>query len=160
MVLGDRENQHIQTTQTFASLSSLPLSIPPMFRSKKTKSSKTPSICASYEALSAARLIRFQDNTVVTASELWREQPVLFQVARRPGCQFCREEAAILESRRSIITDKLVSINAASLLDHYLLMLILTISPLEHSHYRDLSRTSRCRRVYTRLFSTSRRCIY
>ncbi|KAF9416581.1 hypothetical protein BGZ76_004623 [Entomortierella beljakovae] len=60
-----------------------------------------------YDAIKDITLTDFlnADKTVTTfnASDLWKDKPVILFVARRPGCQFCREEAHYLLEHRDII---------------------------------------------------------
>ncbi|RKP27269.1 AhpC/TSA antioxidant enzyme-domain-containing protein [Syncephalis pseudoplumigaleata] len=62
---------------------------------------------ASYDQLRNITLTRFSDGTQVAAPHLWENQAALLQIARRPGCTFCREEAALIEARRDIIEKQL-----------------------------------------------------
>ncbi|KAI9590882.1 AhpC/TSA antioxidant enzyme-domain-containing protein [Syncephalis fuscata] len=62
---------------------------------------------ATYEQLRGITLTRFSDNSQIAAPTLWQNQPALLQIARRPGCTFCREEAALIDERRATIEDKL-----------------------------------------------------
>ncbi|KAF9955829.1 hypothetical protein BGZ72_003384 [Mortierella alpina] len=39
----------------------------------------------------------------LSAHEIWKNQPAVVIVIRRPGCQFCREEARILDANREVI---------------------------------------------------------
>ncbi|KAF9184477.1 hypothetical protein BGZ50_003645 [Haplosporangium sp. Z 11] len=41
------------------------------------------------------------------AHEIWKDQSTIVIVIRRPGCQFCREEARIFDSNRKLIEQRM-----------------------------------------------------
>ncbi|KAF9433951.1 hypothetical protein BGZ76_008761 [Entomortierella beljakovae] len=43
----------------------------------------------------------------LSAQELWKDQPTVVIVIRRPGCQFCREEARIFDENRKLIEESM-----------------------------------------------------
>jgi alpha/beta superfamily hydrolase len=72
--------------------------------------SSTTAFKATYDQLRNITLTRFSDGAQVAAPLLWESQAALLQIARRPGCAFCREEAGLIEERRDIIERQLVII--------------------------------------------------
>ncbi|KAG0268457.1 hypothetical protein DFQ27_006685 [Actinomortierella ambigua] len=68
--------------------------------------SAKPTARTSYDQIRSIQLVDFLDiptERTFEASELWKDKPVIIVVIRRPGCQFCREEATALSSHRDII---------------------------------------------------------
>lgn len=72
--------------------------------------SSTTAFKATYGQLCNITLTRFSDGSQVAAPLLWENQAALLQIARRPGCTFCREETRLIEARRDIIERQLVII--------------------------------------------------
>ncbi|KAF9924318.1 hypothetical protein FBU30_005684 [Linnemannia zychae] len=63
-------------------------------------------IKTNYKDIRDITLTDFLDvdtETTLTAHELWKDQATVVIVIRRPGCQFCREEARIFDAQRQII---------------------------------------------------------
>ncbi|KAF9097965.1 hypothetical protein BGX23_007503 [Mortierella sp. AD031] len=60
----------------------------------------------SYKDIRDIALVDFLDvetEQTLSAHELWRDQATVVIVIRRPGCQFCREEARIFDAQRQTI---------------------------------------------------------
>jgi hypothetical protein len=62
---------------------------------------------AVFSTIKTTVLSELGTNTKITASTLWQDKPVLIHLVRRPGCQFCREQASVLVANRDLITTKL-----------------------------------------------------
>ncbi|KAF9972412.1 hypothetical protein BGZ73_004454 [Actinomortierella ambigua] len=59
----------------------------------------------SYDRIRSIQLVDFLNTPTersFEASDLWKDKPTIVIVIRRPGCQFCREEATALNSHRDI----------------------------------------------------------
>ncbi|KAG0051252.1 hypothetical protein BGZ83_003959 [Gryganskiella cystojenkinii] len=64
---------------------------------------ETPRIKTRYEDIKDVPLTEFlnvSQETTFPAHTLWQEKPTVVIVIRRPGCQFCREEAQIFNAQR------------------------------------------------------------
>ncbi|RUS23751.1 hypothetical protein BC938DRAFT_474677 [Jimgerdemannia flammicorona] len=78
------------------------------FAATRTIMATATIVTTRYELLKDIELKSFEmDARSFKASELWKSKPVLVLVTRRPGCQFCREEAKELAARRDLIQNKL-----------------------------------------------------
>ncbi|KAF9918930.1 hypothetical protein BX616_004202 [Lobosporangium transversale] len=67
-------------------------------------------IKTKYSDIRDVTLVDFLDVSTETSFpsyELWKYQPTIIIVIRRPGCQFCREEAKIFHENRQIIEENL-----------------------------------------------------
>ena len=62
---------------------------------------------STYDFIKNATLTDILTNTTYTAKSLWSQQPVLFHLIRRPGCHFCREQAALLYANSNLISSRL-----------------------------------------------------
>ncbi|KAG0226842.1 hypothetical protein BGW42_003324 [Actinomortierella wolfii] len=63
-----------------------------------------------YNQIRSIKLVDFLNKSterVFEANELWKDKPTVVVVIRRPGCQFCREEATALNSHREIFENTL-----------------------------------------------------
>ncbi|KAG9065183.1 hypothetical protein KI688_002505 [Linnemannia hyalina] len=59
-----------------------------------------------YTAIKDVVLTDFLDKepeTTFKASDIWKDQPAIVVVIRRPGCPFCREEVRIIDDHRELI---------------------------------------------------------
>ncbi|KAK3847120.1 MAG: hypothetical protein J3R72DRAFT_431900 [Linnemannia gamsii] len=64
----------------------------------------------SYNDIKDITLVDFLDVSIersFPAHELWKDQATVVIVIRRPGCQFCREEARIFDAQRHIIENEM-----------------------------------------------------
>ncbi|KAF8935083.1 hypothetical protein BGZ47_010072 [Haplosporangium gracile] len=62
----------------------------------------------SYTDIRDISLVDFLDvetERTLPAHELWKDQATIVIAIRRPGCQFCREEARIFDAQRQTIED-------------------------------------------------------
>ncbi|KAL1919865.1 uncharacterized protein VTP21DRAFT_1797 [Calcarisporiella thermophila] len=51
--------------------------------------------------------IQESENEVIKASDLWKDTPAVVFVVRRPGCQFCREQAVLIAKHRDLLVNGL-----------------------------------------------------
>ncbi|KAG0323677.1 hypothetical protein BGZ99_002617 [Dissophora globulifera] len=68
----------------------------------------------NYNDIKDIALVDFLDRDVeqtVPAHELWKDKPAVVIVIRRPGCQFCREEARIFHENRETIEQNMQGMN-------------------------------------------------
>ncbi|KAG0277754.1 hypothetical protein BGZ95_005420 [Linnemannia exigua] len=66
----------------------------------------------SYNDIKDITLVDFLDvgtERSLPAHELWKDQATVVIVIRRPGCQFCREEARIFDAQRHTIENEMAS---------------------------------------------------
>ncbi|KAF9912851.1 hypothetical protein EC991_008717 [Linnemannia zychae] len=66
----------------------------------------------SYTDIKDITLVDFLDvdtERSLSAHELWKDQATVVIVIRRPGCQFCREEARIFDAQRHTIENDMAS---------------------------------------------------
>ncbi|KAF9121909.1 hypothetical protein BGW39_010159 [Mortierella sp. 14UC] len=67
-----------------------------------------------YEDIKGIALVDFLDvdtERSLSAHELWKDQATVVIVIRRPGCQFCREEARIFDAQRHTIENDMAMIH-------------------------------------------------
>ncbi|GJJ71110.1 hypothetical protein EMPS_03460 [Entomortierella parvispora] len=70
----------------------------------------TAKVNTQYEAIRDIPVTDFLNDgqqQTVKAQEIWKTQPAVVIVIRRPGCQFCREEARIFHAQRETIEEKM-----------------------------------------------------
>ncbi|KAF9583970.1 hypothetical protein BGW38_007972 [Lunasporangiospora selenospora] len=66
----------------------------------------TKTITTRYEDIKDVKLVDFlgvESEQLFAAHELWKDQPTIVIAIRRPGCQFCREEAVIFHEIRETL---------------------------------------------------------
>ena len=61
-----------------------------------------------------APLLGFTTKRQLKAADLWRDQPCVFMVVRRPGCNLCRAQAKALADIRTQLTELGVGLAAVS----------------------------------------------
>ncbi|KAG9068888.1 hypothetical protein KI688_011177 [Linnemannia hyalina] len=64
---------------------------------------KTKTSYADIRDISLVDFLDVETERTLLAHELWKDQATIVIVIRRPGCQFCREEAQIFDAQRETI---------------------------------------------------------